>query len=83
MFFFLTHAEAVKKKILKLLFLLNFSFSTTPLAQETRHYPYPPYPATTMKEKEGHALQRLHKSHPTPPYPALGQGMVNLSPDCL
>jgi len=33
-----------------------------------------------MKEEEGHALQRLHKSHPTPPCPALRQGMANLSP---
>jgi hypothetical protein len=49
----------VKKKILNLLFPLNFSFSTTPLAQETWHYPYPPYPATTTKEEEGHALQWL------------------------
>jgi hypothetical protein len=33
MFFFPAHAEAVKKKILKILFPLNFSFSTNPLAQ--------------------------------------------------
>jgi len=57
--FFPAHVEAGKKKILNLLFPLNFSFSTTPLAQETWHYPYPPYPATTTKEEEGHALQWL------------------------
>jgi hypothetical protein len=32
MFFFLAHVEAGKKKILNLIFPLNFSFSASPLA---------------------------------------------------
>jgi len=63
MFFFPAHAESGKKKSLNLLFPLNFSFS--PLAQETRHYPYPHIPCH-QDEKIGHPCLNHHPLQTSP-----------------